>query len=59
MIRLSIAMALLGWLAACGADGEPVQPTANLGIGISSSGVSAGGTVGVRQGPVAINVNVF
>lgn len=41
-------------LAACGADGEPVQPTANVGVGVSSSGVHAGGSVGVRKGPWTI-----
>lgn len=38
-------------LAACGADGEPVQPTASMDVGVSSSGVHAGGSVGVRKGP--------
>lgn len=41
-------------VAACGADGEPVQPTANVGVGVSSSGVHAGATVGVRKGPWTI-----
>jgi hypothetical protein len=59
MIRLISAFALGALLAACGADGEPIQPTANLGVGVSSSGVSAGASVGVRRGPVAINVSVF
>lgn len=59
MIRSLACFGLCAALAACGADGEPVRPTANLGIGVSSSGVSAGASVGVRQGPVAINVSVF
>lgn len=42
-------------LAGCGADGEPVQPTANVGVGMSSSGVHAGAKVGVRKGPWAIS----
>ncbi len=58
MIRILIALGLALALGACGADGEPVQPTANLGIGVSSSGVSAGANVGLRKGPVSINVNL-
>ena len=38
-------------LAACGADGEPVQPTANVGVSMSNSGVHTGASVGVRKGP--------
>ena len=38
-------------LAGCGADGEPVQPTATVGVGVSSSGVHTGATVGIRKGP--------
>ena len=45
-------------LAACGADGEPIQPTANIGIGIGSGGAHVGARVGVRQGPVAISVGL-
>ena len=46
-------------LAGCGADGEPITPTANLGIGVSSSGVSAGANVGVQSGPLSINLGLF
>ena len=56
-IVLSLGVAAL--LAACGADGEPIQPTANVGIGVSSSGVSAGAGVGVTAGPVSLNVSLF
>lgn len=54
MIRLlPVALLVLTSLAVagCGADGEPVQPTANVGVGVSGSGVRAGGNVGVRKGP--------
>ncbi|WP_299689030.1 hypothetical protein [uncultured Tateyamaria sp.] len=58
MIR---AVALLSFLAlaACGADGEPVQPDASIGIGIGSGGVHAGGTIGVSSGPLRIGVSLF
>lgn len=44
----------LGFLSACGADGEPVQPTLNAGISVGSGGVHVGGGVGVYTGPISI-----
>ncbi|WP_170311858.1 hypothetical protein [Sulfitobacter sabulilitoris] len=41
-------------LAACGADGEPVRPTANGTVTISSSGVHAGVGVGLHKGPFSV-----
>ena len=47
-------LALLA-LAGCGADGEPVTPTMNAGIGISSDGsVHANGGIGLHQGPISL-----
>lgn len=43
-------------LAACGADGEPVQPTLNAYGGYGSSGGYIGGGVGVTKGPLAISL---
>lgn len=54
MIRLA-PLAFL-FLAACGADGEPVQPQASLAVGVGSGGVHVGGAVGARRGPVSIFV---
>lgn len=52
-----IALVLsLATLSACGADGEPVQPTLNAGISNGVSGVHVGGGVGLRTGPVSIFV---
>jgi hypothetical protein len=54
MPRIALpALMLLGFLGVggCGADGEPVQPTASVGVGVSTSGVHGGGSVGVRKGP--------
>jgi hypothetical protein len=50
--------ALLTGLAACGADGEPVQPTRDATITISDSGVSGIARLGLRQGPVAISLGL-
>jgi len=50
-----LALVALTALAGCGADGEPVQPTMNAGIGVSSNGnVNVRGGVGLHQGPVSV-----
>jgi len=41
-------------LAACGADGEPIQPTMNASIGVGSSGTYVGGGVGLQRGGLGI-----
>lgn len=58
MIRILSVLALLG-LVACGADGEPVQPSANLNIGIGPGGVHTGASVGVSKGPLRLGVGIF
>lgn len=54
----TFALAILSFfvLAACGIDGEPVQPSLNAGIGISSGGANVYGGVGLHQGPVSLFV---
>lgn len=52
--RFAVSAALLALLAACGADGEPVQPTLNAGLTLSNSGVHANGGIGLHQGPVSL-----
>ena len=59
MIARTLAVLSLLALAACGADGEPVQPDASIGIGINSGGIHAGGTVGVSRGPLRVGVSFF
>ena len=58
MLRALTLLTLLA-VAACGVDGEPVQPDASLGIGIGNGGVRVGGTVGVSSGPLRVGVSVF
>ena len=56
MTRILAVLSLIA-LAACGADGDPVTPTMNTNIGISShSGVSVGTSVGVKKGPASVGV---
>lgn len=52
----NVILALIGLaaLAACGVDGEPVQPTLNAGVGVGDSGVHVGGAVGLYKGPVSV-----
>lgn len=45
-------------LAGCGADGEPVRPTASGSVTVTPSGVSTGATVGVVKGPVSIGISL-
>ena len=59
MIARAFAILSLFALVACGADGEPVQPDAAIGIGIGSDGVHAGGTIGVSRGPLRVGVSIF
>lgn len=52
--RLAAFLTLLA-VAGCGVDGEPIQPTMNLGLGLSTDGSAhVGGGVGLSQGPVSL-----
>ena len=52
------AMPLVLGLAACGADGEPIQPTMNMGIGVGSGGVHGYGGVGLHRGPISVFLGI-
>ena len=43
-------------VAACGADGEPVQPTAQSSINISNHGVGVGTSLSFGSWPLTINL---
>ncbi|GFE48853.1 hypothetical protein So717_06060 [Roseobacter cerasinus] len=49
-----VLLAMLGFLAACGADGEPVAPQINGGVTINNSGIHPSASVGVGKGPLSI-----
>ncbi|MBL4767113.1 MAG: hypothetical protein JKY94_05275 [Rhodobacteraceae bacterium] len=51
MKRLVLVLTIL---SACGADGEPEQPTMDLTLGVFGSHTYVG--VGVHQGPVSLYV---
>ena len=54
MKRLIASLCLIGTLAACGADGEPVRPTVSGAVTISDGGVYPSVGVGVNRGPFSI-----
>jgi hypothetical protein len=54
-MRIVVVLAMLT-LAACGADGEPVQPSASVNVGVGASGVHVGSRVGLRKGPISIGI---
>ncbi|MBD3664034.1 hypothetical protein [Sulfitobacter aestuariivivens] len=58
MRRIFAVICALTFLAACGADGEPVQPTGNANVSISSSGAYVGTNLAIGQGPVRVSLGL-
>ena len=56
MMRRLVIVGLLGLLSACGADGEPVTPTMNGHVGISTDGLFGSARVGLNNGPISVTV---
>ena len=54
LVRGIQVLVLLVFLAGCGADGEPVHPTATAGVSVSNSGVRTHGGVGLQKGPLGL-----
>jgi len=52
-----LAIGLMG-LVACGADGEPVQPTRDATIVLSDKGIGGVARVGLHQGPLSVSIGV-
>ena len=57
MKRILACLSLVA-LAACGADGEPIQPSMNANVGIGSNGVSGSTGVDFVSGRVTMGVGV-
>lgn len=53
-----VTLGLLAALCACGVDGEPIQPTARVNIGIGANGISPNVSVGANRGPVAVRIGL-
>ncbi len=45
-------------LAGCGADGAPIRPKANVGVGIGPNGLTTSARVGANKGPVSVSVGL-
>lgn len=57
MMRMLAGLALFA-LGACGADGEPIQPSMNANIGVGPAGVSAATGVALKKGPVSVGLGL-
>lgn len=57
-MRMLAALMALTTLVACGADGEPTQPTMNSTITLSNHGLGGQTNLAVRRGPVTIGLGV-
>ena len=55
MNRIAILLTVAA-LAACGADGAPFTPSANVGLSVGSNGVSTSTSVGASNGTVSVGV---
>ena len=55
MTRL-IAILALGVLTACGADGEPIQPSMNTNIGVGPGGVSGSTGLTLKKGNLSLGL---
>ncbi len=58
MIQMFAVISVLA-LAACGADGEPVQPTLTAGVSVGSGGVHPSVGVGMRKGAFHVGGSIF
>ena len=56
-MKRALSLTLL-LLAGCGADGEPVRPTAGANVTVGTDGVSTSATVGVVKGPISIGISL-
>lgn len=57
-MRVLSVLGMVAVLASCGAQSEPIRPTANLGLSIDSSGVTPTASVGARSGPLSIGLDL-
>jgi predicted small lipoprotein YifL len=55
MKRIALILTVAA-LAACGADGPPMKPSAAVGLSVGSDGVSTGASVGASNGTFSVGV---
>jgi len=51
-----IMIGLVGFLASCGAEGDPLKPTAKLGFGIGPGGIVPRLSIGAKNSAVGIGI---
>ena len=56
MKKLIVLAALM--LAACGVDGEPVQPTGGVNVNLGQTGVGLGANLGLKKGPLSVGLGL-
>ncbi|WP_342068958.1 hypothetical protein [Yoonia algicola] len=57
MKRIALILTVAA-VAACGADGPPMTPSANVGLNVGSNGVSTGASLGASNGTFSIGVGL-
>ena len=58
MKKTIITLCALTFVAACGADGPPMRPTANAGVSIGTGGVSTNVGVGATNGTFSVGLSL-
>ena len=57
-MKIVAALMAVVFLASCGADGAPIKPSASVGIGVGTNGVSTSASVGASKGNVSVSVGL-
>ncbi len=57
-MKTLLMIGLIGFLAACGAEGDPLRPTANLGVNIGSNGMSQSVAIGASNSNVNVSLGL-
>jgi len=58
MKKTAIALCLLGFTAACGADEPPFRPSGNVGVSVGPGGVNTNVGVGATNGTFSVGVSL-
>ena len=57
-MKFITALTAVLFLASCGVDGAPIKPSAGIGIGIGTNGISTSAKVGASKGNVSVGVSL-
>ncbi|WP_438955532.1 hypothetical protein [Cognatiyoonia sp.] len=57
-MRYLKCLGLIAVLASCGAQSDPLRPTANFGLSVGSDGVQPSAQIGATNGPVSVSVGL-